>query len=238
MIYFYDIFEICIALFDDPDLSREYYENKALFQADMRDFLMVGRKKFNRPTAICDKLTEMDSPKGVCESDNGTNTDTYVLDEPVPTKEEFGDHPKVGFTFAIDGKPVHGEYHSANNSVTFERKVKPNETWAVSWFYAGAFTADFSTCFRPDYNMDAIMDEIKTILAYATVSAWGDKEVGRVLEVRNILTDHDFKMYSPANSARAKTEWRNQMNRDMDTLASSLGWSILSTPKGGSRFGK
>lgn len=233
MIYFYDIFEICIALFDDPDLSREYYENKALFQADMRDFLMVGRKKFNRPTAICDKLTEMDDPEGYSESDNGDGGSKYVLTKPVANSGE-----KVGFTFAINGEPVNAEYDSTDNSVTFERQVEANETWAVSWFYAGAFTADFSTCFRSDYNMDAIMDEIKTILAYATVSAWGDKEVGRVLEVRNILTDHDFKMYSPANSARAKTEWRNQMNRDMDTLASSLGWSILSTPKGGSRFGK
>lgn len=233
MIYFYDIFEICIALFDDPDLSREYYENKALFQADMRDFLMVGRKKFNRPTAICDKLTEMDDPEGYSESDNGNGGSKYVLTKTVANSGE-----KVGFTFAINGEPVNAEYDSTDNSVTFERDVKTDETWAVSWFYAGAFTADFSTCFRSDYNMDAIMDEIKTILAYATVSAWGDKEVGRVLEVRNILTDHDFKMYSPANSARAKTEWRNQMNRDMDTLASSLGWSILSTPKGGSRFGK
>ena len=233
MIYFYDIFEICIALFDDPDLSREYYENKALFQADMRDFLMVGRKKFNRPTAICDKLTEMDDPEGYSESDNGDGGSKYVLTKTVANSGE-----KVGFTFAINGEPVNAEYDSTDNSVTFERQVEANETWAVSWFYAGAFTADFSTCFRSDYNMDAIMDEIKTILAYATVSAWGDKEVGRVLEVRNILTDHDFKMYSPANSARAKTEWRNQMNRDMDTLASSLGWSILSTPKGGSRFGK
>lgn len=233
MIYFYDIFEICIALFDDPDLSREYYENKALFQADMRDFLMVGRKKFNRPTAICDRLTEMDDPAGCAESENGDGGRKYILQNTVANSGE-----KVGFTFAINGEPVNAEYDSTDNSVTFEREVKADETWAVSWFYAGAFTADFSTCFRSDYNMNAIMDEIKTILAYATVSAWGDKEVGRVLEVRNILTDHDFKMYSPANSARAKTEWRNQMNRDMDTLASSLGWSILSTPKGGSRFGK
>ena len=233
MIYFYDIFETCIALFDDPDLSREYYENQACFQADMRDFLMVGRKKFNRPTAICNKLMEMDGPAGYCESDIGDGGSKYILTNTVANSGE-----KVGFTFAIDGQSVHAEYDSADNSVTFDRPVQASETWAVSWFYAGAFTADFSTCFRSDFDMDAIMDEIKTILAYATVSAWGDKEVGRVIEVRNILTDHDFKMYSPANSARAKTEWRNQMNRDMDTLVSSLGWSIMATPRGGSRFGK
>ena len=233
MIYFYDIFEICIALFDDPDLSREYYENQALYQADMREFLMVGRKKFNRPTAICNKLTEMQDAKGISESGDGEDRDTYELSEAVPYPAD-----KVGFTYAINGQPVHATYNAEDHTVTFERPVAVGETWAVSWFYAGAFTADFSTCFRSDFNMDAIMDEIKTILAYATVSAWGDKEVGRVIEVRNILTDHDFQMYSPANSARAKTEWRNQMNRDMDTLASSLGWSILSTPRGGSRFGK
>ena len=82
------------------------------------------------------------------------------------------------------------------------------------------------------------MEKVTTILAYALLSTWGDKEVGRVLEVRNILTDTDFKMYSPANSARAKVEWRNQMNRDMDTLVSELNWRIMSTPTGGSRFGK
>ena len=86
--------------------------------------------------------------------------------------------------------------------------------------------------------MDAIMDKIINILAYGLLSAWGDKEVGRVLDVRNILTDHDFQMYSQANSARAKVEWRNQMNKDMDTLISELNWMILSTPRGGSRFGK
>ena len=233
MIYFYDIFELAITLFDDPDISREYYENPACFQADMRDFLMVGRKKFNRPTAICDRLTYMDDAQGMCESDSGDGTATYVLENAVANGGE-----KVGFTFAIDGKPVHAKYEASTNSVTFDEPVRTDQTWAVSWFYAGAFTADFSTCFRSDYNMDAIMDEIKTILAYALLSAWGDKEVGRVIEVRNILTDHDFKMYSPANSARAKTEWRNQMNRDMDTLTSSLGWKIMSTPRGGSKFGR
>ena len=233
MIYFYDIFERVFALFDDPDLSRKYYEDQAGYQSDMLDYLMVGKNKFTYPTAITDKLNEYSDPVGYVESDSGDGTDTYTLENPVANN---GD--KVGFTFAINGKPVHGEYNSENNSIKFERNVKPEETWAVSWFYAGAFTADFSRCFRSDYPIAPIMEKIVTILAYATLSCWGDKEVGRVIEVRNILTDTDFKMYSPANSARAKVEWRNQMNRDMDTLVSELNWRIMSTPKGGSRFGQ
>lgn len=233
MIYFYDIFEICFSLFDDPDISKKYYEDQAGFQSDMLDYLMVGKNKFTNPTAITDKLLEIDPPVGYSEVDSGDGTATYVLQQPVKNGGE-----KVGFTYAINGRPVAGSYDPVTNSVTFEREVTTEEEWGVSWFYAGAFTADFSRCFRSDYPMAPIMDKIKTILAYATLSAWGDKEVGRVLEVRNILTDTDFKMYSPANSARAKVEWRNQMNKDMDTLVSELNWRIMSTPKGGSQFGK
>ena len=233
MIYFYDIFEKSMSIFDDPDISRKYYEDQAGFQSDMRDYLMVGKNKFTYPTAITDKLIVCDEPVGYSESDSGNGTDTYTLQEQVVNHGE-----KVGFTFAINGKPVGGQYNPENNSVTFDRAVEATETWAVSWFYAGAFSADFSSCLRSDFPMDAIMEKVTTILAYALLSCWGDKEVGRVLEVRNILTDTDFKMYSPANSARAKVEWRNQMNRDMDTLVSELNWRIMSTPRGGSRFGK
>lgn len=233
MIYFYDIFERCFSLFDDPDLSRKYYEDQAGFQSDMLDYLMVGKNKFTYPTAITDKLLICEEAQGYSEIDSGNGSDTYELQTSVPHDGE-----KVGFTFAINGKPVHAQYNAENNTVTFDRIVYSNETWGVSWFYAGAFSADFSSCLRSDFPMDAIMEKVTTILAYATLSVWGDKEVGRVLEVRNILTDTDFKMYSPANSARAKVEWRNQMNRDMDTLVSELNWRIMSTPRGGSRFGK
>ena len=144
----------------------------------------------------------------------------------------------VGFTYKIGNEYVKGEYKPETNSVTFPREIGVDETWTVIWFYAGAFTADFSSCIRKDFPMPVFLDKIINILAYGILSVWGDQEVGRVLEVRNILTDTDFKFYSPANSARAKVEWRNQMNRDMDTLISELNWRIMGTPSGGSRFGK
>lgn len=62
--------------------------------------------------------------------------------------------------------------------------------------------------------------------------------MNRALEMRNIFSDSDLGFYSPANSARAKTEWHNQINKDMDTLVSELTWRIQGTPRGGSNFGK
>lgn len=233
MIYFYDIFERAFNLFSDPDIDKKYFNDQAGFQSDMLDFLLIGKNKFTSPTAITDQLIVCDGPVGYMESDNGDGTATYALEQAVPNGGTG-----VGFTYRIGQERVLGSYDGQTNKVTFVRPVDTSETWSVSWFYAGAFTADFSTCLRSDFPMSAIMDKVINILAYALLSAWGDKEVGRVLEVRNILTDTDFQMYSPANSARAKVEWRNQMNKDMDTLVSELNWRIMSTPVGGNKFGK
>ncbi len=233
MIYFSDIFDRAFNLFSDPDIDQKYFYDRAGFQSDMLDFLIIGKNKFTSPVAITDKLNTYDAAEGYIEKDSGDGSDTYVLEQQVKN-EGVG----VGFTYRINDQIVPGSYDPETNSVKFARAVESDETWSVTWFYAGAFTADFSDCLRPDFNMDAIMDKIINILAYALLSAWGDKEVGRVLEVRNILTDTDFKMYSPANSARAKSEWRNQMNRDMDTLVAELNWRIMATPKGGVTFGK
>lgn len=230
MIYFDEIFQKCFNLFDDPDLSQKYFYDKAGFQKDMLDYLLIGKNKFTSPTAITDKLIVQDSPVGYIEVIEGNNTDTYAL-ETIP-------HEHAALTYRIGKELVPGYYDKRNNQVIFPRPVLLNETCSVTWFYAGAFLADFSDCLRKDFPIEVIMDKVITILAYATLSAWGDKEVGRVIEVRNILTDHDFKMYSPANSANAKVAWRNQMNKDMDTLVSELNWRILSEPKGGTRFGK
>lgn len=230
MIYFNDIFKRAFNLFDDPDISQKYYNDQAGFQQDMLDFLINGKDKFTFPTVITDKLIIQDSPVGNMEIIDGEGTDTYVL-ESVP-------HTNSGFTYRIGNELVRGSYNQETNSVTFYRNVNVGETCSVTWYYAGAFTADFSDVVRKDFPINAIMDKVITILAYALLSAWGDKEVGRVLEVRNILNDTDFKLYSPANSANARVQWRNQMNKDMDTLVSELNWRILSEPKGGSRFGK
>jgi len=230
MIYFYDIFERAFNLFDDPDISRKYFCDQAGFQHDMLDYLINGKNKFTFPTAITDKLVICDEPEGRQEIIEGEGTNTYVL---VTTPKEGS-----GFTYRIGEELVQGQYIPETNSVVFPRTIEVGQTCSVTWYYAGAFSADFSNCLRSDFPIDAIIEKVITILAYGLLSAWGDKEVGRVLEVRNILTDTDFNMYSPANSAKAKVEWRDKMNENMDTLISELNWRIMATPRGGTRFGK
>ncbi len=233
MILFRDIYERAIKLFDDPDILEKYENDQAGFEQIMYKFLMLGKDKCSLPSAIADRLCEFIEPEGLEESFEGDGGDTYVLEEPVPNGGVG-----VDFSFKVGEEEIKGIYNSSDNSITFSRKINKNETCVVTWFFAGVFTSDFKGCFRSDFNMKRISNQLITILAYAIVSVWADGEVDRVLEIRNILTDSDFKMYSPANSAKAKVEWRDQINKDLDTLCSSLNWEILATPKGGSRFGK
>jgi len=230
MILFKDIINTAFNLFDDPDISEKYYSDPVGFQQEMLEFLLIGKNKFLYPTAITDQLNYIDKPQGQIEIIDGNGSNIYAL--------ESTPHTEAVFSYRINDELVFGSYDRDNNSVTFPRNVEAGEICSVAWFYAGAFTSTFENCFRSDLPINAIMEKIKTILAYALCSAWADKEVGRAIEVRNILTDHDFKMYSPANSADAKVRWRNQMNKDMDTLVSELNWRIFSEPKGGTRFGK
>lgn len=230
MIYFEEIFNMTFNLFDDPDISRKYVLDKAGFQRDMLDFLIIGKNKPAIPEAIQEQLILSDQPQTIIEDGDGNGSATYTLEGEIP------EHYAV--TYRIGKQVVFGQYDSETHQVTFDREVKAGEQWSIDAFYAGAFTGDFSKCLRSDFNMNTVMNKVITILAYATLSAWGDKEVGRVLEVRNILTDTDFKMYSPANSAKAKMEWRDKMNANMDTLSVNLNWLIMSTPRGGNRFGK
>lgn len=166
MIYFKDIFDLAFRLFDDPDISKKYFCDQAGFQKDMLGFLLVGKNKFTSPTAITDQLIVCDEPVGKYESDSGTGTDTYTL-----LNQVVNEGQGVGFTFMIDNEKVPGQYNSETNSVTFFRDVQDDETWSVAWFYAGAFTADFSSCLRSDFPMNAIMDKVINILAYALLSA-------------------------------------------------------------------
>lgn len=62
--------------------------------------------------------------------------------------------------------------------------------------------------------------------------------MNRALEIRNIFSDADLGFYSPAKSAEAKVAWHERIHKDLNTLISDLNWRIMSTPQGGSRFGK
>ena len=230
IILFSDIISKAINLFDDPDIRWLYANDPAGCMQFMRPYVLTAKDLFSYPTAIADRLSVYTDGEGKTEEIDGENTDTYVLST-TPTADAV-------FSYKIGKEFVQGTYDRSTNSVTFPREVTENETCTVTWYYAGAFTGNFSNMFRSDFPVAPIIEKIKNILVYGTLSAWGENEKNRALEIRNLFSDSDLGFYSPASSAKAKVDWHNQMNRDMNTLVVELSWRFMSTPQGGSRFGK
>lgn len=232
MIAFSEIFESAVNLFDDPDIRQMYVNDPVGFQQSMRPYLLKGKEEFTHPIVVADKLAAYSAPQGKLEEMEGNGSAVYGL----------GTVPVEGavFTFRVNGVPVvGGSYDAERNEVTFPDTVPEGTPISVAWYYAGAFTEDFSDLgFRGDYNVAGIMSKVMNILATSVAVAWALNEMNRALEIRNILSDADLSFYSPANSAQAKTQWHAAVQREMDSLEAQLNWRIYATPPGGSRFGK
>lgn len=230
MILFSEIFDRAVNLFDDPEIRFMYVKDPVRFQQQMRPFLINGLNKWTSPTEITDRLSHYSEAEGKVEIIDGNNLSTYAL---VSTPVE-----NSVFSYRCKDEYLNGTYNKDDNTVTFDRPILADEKVIVAWYYAGAFLDDFADLFRSDFPSSALMEKVKNILAHGILSSWGDVEMNRATELRNTLSDADLKFYSPASSAKAKVEWHDQINRDMDTLISELNWRIGSTPYGGSRFGK
>lgn len=230
MILFSEIFERAIRMFDDPDIRHNYVYNKSAFARQMRDYLINGMRLFDSPTSIVYKLTQQSAPSGGREVITGEHGSEFVL--------EGHPDPNSYFSYKINKEYVRGTYNSTTNTVTLPVEVREDDTVVIDWYFAGAYTADFSSCLRSDFPIDHFMDKIKAVLAKGIVCMWDEEEMNRALENRNILSDTDFKFHSPANSVNAKIDHHKQLLREMDTLLSELNWIILGTPRGGSNFGK
>lgn len=230
MILFNEIFEKAVRMFDDPDIRQAYIFNKPAFASRMRDYLLNGKNLFKSPTSIVYKLSQYSDPSSGQEEITGETGSSFVL-EGTPA-------PNSVFSYKINKEFVIGSYDSETNTVTLPREITAEDTVVIQWYFAGAFTADFSSCLRGDFPMDSFMESIKVILAKSIECMWDEEEMNRALENRNILSDTDFKFYSPANSVNAKIQHHKQVLAEMDTLLSELNWIILGTPRGGSNFGK
>lgn len=231
MIAFEDIFRRALYLFDDPDLSVASVQDPVAYQKDMRGFLLDACSLFTVPSTITSKLYQQSPSQGSLEDFVGDGGSTFNLStSPVDNSV---------LSFYVAGTPVvGGSYNAETHVATFPAPVAAGTKCSVAWYFAGAFTADFSTSLRGDFDMNFIMNRIEDILAYGITVEWDNREMNRALDTRNIPYDTDFKISSPANSAKAKVDHNLRVQTTMSALISDLGWYIQSLPVGGTEFGQ
>ncbi len=57
---------------------------------------------------------------------------------------------------------------------------------------------------------------------------WAQNERDFALDIRNLLTDTDFRIYSPANSIEAKVKWVKRLDNEFRTMQNKLAWDLVS----------
>jgi hypothetical protein len=229
LILFNEIFARAVNLFDDPDINYAYVNNKVSFSKLMRPYLINGISKFTNPFAISSLLNQQTTEAGQLEVFEGTGVDTYSTTIiPLPDSD---------ISFLINGKTDYGAiYNEEENEVIFSRTVEEGSVCSIEWYYAGAFSANFDNVF-PSVSFNNILERVKDILAHCLLLAWAEKNKNFILEIRNILTDTDFRLYSPAASLTSKISWYNNIMSELNSSVSKLTWDIRIAGVGGRKLG-
>lgn len=230
MILFKEIYRKAIKLFDDPDIQKAYDENEIRFEKLMYDYLQNGLVLFTDPTAIASQLVNQTPPSGQMEIIDGENTATYALtmDRPPVNAEVIAMIAGVVDTGAT--------YKKDDNSITFSREVPMGTECSVEWYFCGQFNTDFSGATSSTVSADFIASRVKDILARCLVLCWAEENENYILEIRNILTDTDFKIHAPSNAVRSKIEWVKHLHWELDTMRTKLGWNLYSRSRGAGRY--
>lgn len=230
MILFEDIFNRAVNLFDDPDIQRAYELNPVEFSKTMRPYLINGLGMFANPTTVSSRFSDYTEAQGKLEVFDGDGGATYTLST-VPV-----DNSVMSFFIGKTPDPL-AEYDPTTQKVTFSTNVPVGTSCSCEWYYAGEFKADF-TGFSSNISPSFIASRTKDILAHCLLLGWAENEKNFMLDIRNILTDTDFKLHSPANSVRAKTEWYQNIREGLNDLTQKLSWDLWSGAIGGRQIGK
>ena len=200
------IYDRAISEFDDPQITQAYTASPISFFQIMYNFLNNAIPLFNNPLSIQVKLANRTAPDGELETFDGDGINTKFFLSSTPLADSY-------FEYTINSVASTGTYSSVDNSVTFPSIIPVGQQATCEWYYAGQFN-------------DSLSDNIQRILSKLLVVCWGEKEKNYLLDIRRLLNDTDFKLYSEANSIRAKTGWYNDMREDASKLANQYAWNL------------
>lgn len=221
-ILFSDIYSKAIALFDDPKISRAYETNKIQFNKLMYTYLQNAIAMFDNPLSVALRLSNYNEPVGTMEVFEGDGENKkFSLDS------EFEILDNSLYCYIERQAIVEAVLDKENRTVEFPDVLPERQQYSIEQYYVGEFTDDFKGFNNNKQGSDAVaVGYIKDILARLLVKAWGEGERNELLDIRNIMQDSDFKIMSNDRILKAKNEWIAQLNEEIATYQSRLGWMI------------
>ena len=200
-ILFSEIYSKAIALFDDPKVTVAYETNTMQFQKIMYTFLQNAIGQFTNPVSVGIKVSKYIPPKGSMQTFRANGTDkVYRLDD------AFEILDNSVYTYIEGDTRVEGKLDKEYRTVEFENILKEGGQYAFEQYYCGEFTED--------------------ILARMLVMAWAEGERNELLDIRNLMTDSDFKISNNGIILNSKNKWLDQLQNETLRLKNKLGWNV------------
>ena len=70
---------------------------------------------------------------------------------------------------------------------------------------------------------------VRDILARLLVRSWAEEERNMVLDIRNLMTDTDFKLMSNDKILTSKNNWIDQLDNEIFQMQNRLAWTVRFT---------
>lgn len=220
-INFLEIYTKAISLFDDPKITKAYNVSQVQFCKIMYTYLQNAISSFNNPAYIGFLLSNYNEPKGQMETfeADGINN-SFTLDPSfVLTNGSV-------YQYMECSNHVKGTLDINNRIVAFPDIMPIGETYSFEQYYTGEFTNDLHNITSDGYSSQNVVNQIKDILARLLVLSWAEEERNFLLDIRNIMSDDDFKVVNNSGILRSKNAWVNQLQNEAVSFQNKLAWII------------
>lgn len=186
---------------------------------------------FQNPASIGMMLSQYMSPIGkieIFEADGINNT--FIVDESLIDIINGNNLNGINFSYIENGEYVKGSYNLEEQKVSFPDILPSGQEYAFEVYFCGEFVGDFNKFNSlTDKGNLMFVERIKDILARLLVRSWAENERNFLLDIRNIMTDTDFKIMSNDKILKSKNEWINQLDNEIFQLQNRLAWSMRFT---------
>ena len=218
-ILFSEIYTKAIGLFDDPKITIAYQTNKVQFYKIMYTYLQNSIAQFSAPSEIAYRLSNYNEPQGIMQKfiSDGVNT-TYILDD------DFEIRNNSEYVFIEGELQASGKINGRN--VTFDDLIPQGQEYAIEQYYIGEFSCNFSGLIVNDGGDNFVKQNVSNILARLLVESWAENQRNFLLDIKNTMTDTDFKLTSNSPILKSKIAWVNQLNDEINQYKNSLDWKI------------
>lgn len=229
-ILFTEIYRKAIALFDDPKITKAYENNKIQFYKLMYTYLQNSISSFNNPSDIAFRLANYNEPIGQMEVFIANDVDNeFTLDI------DFNLLDNSTYQYMENGIIVQGTLDKINRKVIFPNILSEGEEYSFEQYYVGEFLDDLSGMTSNANMQKSIKIQIKDILSRLLIKSWAEQTRNFLVDIQNILTDHDFKVHPASNALRSKNEWLGQLEQESLQCQNKLAWilKIIKNSEGG-----